>query len=149
MTSHSRRANWLTVYIFSNLGFATSRPTCARSANPNVSDATPPNAQLRAPQAQRIICAFSRSSAYLRAVWKSYTGTHAPRRLISATMLARGADGAREARVEVAHSYSLASFQFRNITHEIEASDCARTRSSLIFRPGTRIACRKSQAELS
>ena len=139
MTSHSRRANWLTVYIFSNLGFATSRPTCARSANPNVSDATPPNAQLRAPQAQRIICAFSRSSAYLRAVWKSYTGTHAPRRLISATMLSRGADGAREARVEVAHSYSLASFQFRNITHEIEASDCARTR----------IACRKSQAELS
>ena len=98
MTSHSRRANWLTVYIFSNLGFATSRPTCARSANPNVSDATPPNAQLREPQAQRIICAFSMISAYLRAVWKSYTGTHAPRRLISATMLARGADGLAGAR---------------------------------------------------
>jgi hypothetical protein len=110
MTSHSRRANWLTVYIFSNLGFATSRPTCARSANPNVSDATPPNAQLRAPQAQRIICAFSRSSAYLRAVWKSYTGTHAPRRLISATMLARGADGAREARVEVAPFLQFGEF---------------------------------------
>lgn len=98
MTSHSRRANWLTVYIFSNLGFATSRPTCARSANPNVSDATPPKAQLREPQAQRIICAFSMISAYLRAVWKSYTGTHAPRRLISATMLARGADGLAGAR---------------------------------------------------
>ena len=63
MTSHSRRANWLTVYILSSLGFATSRPTCAKSANPNVSDATPPNAQLREPQAQRNTCALSRISA--------------------------------------------------------------------------------------
>jgi hypothetical protein len=46
-------------------------------------------------------------------------------------MLARGADGAREARVEVAHSYSLASFQFRNITHEIEASDCTEQQSDI------------------
>lgn len=87
-TSHNSSASCETVYIFSSFWDPTSRPTCARSANPKVSIETPPNAQLKAPIAHMIICAFRSLSAYPRAVWKSYTGMHAPRRLINATMVA-------------------------------------------------------------